>query len=321
MNKIDVCCAECGKEGGVSLKACKSCMQVKYCNAICQKNHWPKHKKLCKEHATKLRDDTLFKDPPAKEDCPICFLPMPARLICCILLPPATISSVPIYNFAIANLELAAKETDNNYPCCGKSICRGCIYSFHKSGNLDKCPFCNSDQGGKTDEEMVREVMKRVEVNDAASFYLLANSYHDGVGGIQPDQAKAMEIYVKAANLGSSKASYALGNIYYDGGDSKKAKFHFEAAAMAGDKVARINLGIMETRSGNVERGFKHWIIAASAGEFDAMNHLQIGFEKGLVSRDTMDSTLKAYNNSCVEMRSEARDAFIRGYINSIDAG
>jgi len=40
-----------GEEGGVSLKACKSCMQVKYCNAICQKNHWPKHKKLCKERA------------------------------------------------------------------------------------------------------------------------------------------------------------------------------------------------------------------------------------------------------------------------------
>ena len=114
-----------------------------------------------------------------------------------------------------------------------------------------------SDRCSQTDEEMVREVMKRVEANNAASFYLLANSYHDGVGGIgiQPDQAKAIEMYVKAADLGSSQAHYCLGNIYYDGGDSKKAKFHFEAAAMAGDEVARINLGIMETRSGNVERG------------------------------------------------------------------
>ena len=31
------CCAECGKEGGVSLKTCKACMLVKYCNAKCQK--------------------------------------------------------------------------------------------------------------------------------------------------------------------------------------------------------------------------------------------------------------------------------------------
>jgi len=38
------CCAECGKAGGgdVSLKMCKSCMQIKYCSATCQKNHWAK---------------------------------------------------------------------------------------------------------------------------------------------------------------------------------------------------------------------------------------------------------------------------------------
>ena len=76
------CCAECGEEGGnVSLKACKACMSVKYCNAVCQKKHWPIHKKECKLRAAELRDEALFKDPPAKEDCPICFLPMPFKLI------------------------------------------------------------------------------------------------------------------------------------------------------------------------------------------------------------------------------------------------
>jgi hypothetical protein len=102
-------CADCGgeAEGGVTLKACKSCMLVRYCNVNCQRNHWSKHKKVGKQRAAERRDEALFKDPPAKEDCPICFLPMPVNLIACMTLPPATISSVPIQDFAKANERLA----------------------------------------------------------------------------------------------------------------------------------------------------------------------------------------------------------------------
>jgi hypothetical protein len=45
------------------------------------------------------------------------------------------------------------------------------------------------------------------------------------------------------------------------------------------------------------------------------MQALRESFESGLVSRDSIDSTLTAYNNSCAEMRSEARDANIRRII------
>jgi hypothetical protein len=77
---------------GVILKACKSCMLVKYCNRNCQQNHWPKHKKPCKQRAAELHDEALFKEPPSKEDCPICFLPMPEKLLDCVSLPLATLS-------------------------------------------------------------------------------------------------------------------------------------------------------------------------------------------------------------------------------------
>ena len=102
------CCAECGNQGGgvASLKVCKSCMLVKYCSAECQHKHWPTHKADCKRHAAKIRDEDLFKEPPPMEDCPICFLPMPIKLLSCMTLPPATVSSVPIYDFAMANEEL-----------------------------------------------------------------------------------------------------------------------------------------------------------------------------------------------------------------------
>jgi hypothetical protein len=63
-----------------------------------------------------------------------------------------------------------------------------------------------------------------------------------------------------------------------------------------------------------MERAVKHWIIAASAGCYNAMNNMLVAFYKGLVSRDEMESTLTAYNNSCAEMRSKARDTFMRRF-------
>ena len=175
-----ICCAECGEEGGDSLKmcmscklvkycnakcqkkhwpkhkkTCKSCMLVKYCNAECQKKHWPKHKKDCKIRAAELRDEALFSVPPPKEDCPICFLPMPSKIIYCTSLPPATTSSIPIYDYMKANVELADVDTDEYFPCCGKSICGGCVYSFRVSGNM-KCPFCNPT-------EMVKQMKMKLQ--------------------------------------------------------------------------------------------------------------------------------------------------------------
>ena len=292
-------------------------MLVKYCDATCQKNHWPKHKKQCKLRAAELRNEAMFKDLPPKEDCPICFLPMPILLITCVSLPPATISSVPIYDYAIENEALEVEVMEKYYTCCGKSICAGCDYSFDQSGNEDKCPFCNADQD-KTEEERVEEIMKRVEANDAASINLLAGYYYHGGLGLQQDRTKAIELYARSSELGCSTAHRSLGNIYHEGGDLKKAKFHLEAAAMAGHEVARYNLGNLETELGNMEQAIKHWTIAASAGHYRAMNNLLKGYGFGRISRESIDSTLAAYNSSCKEMRSEARDAAIQLEMDTI---
>jgi hypothetical protein len=102
-------------------------------------------------------------------------------------LPPATITSVPIHDYAEANEELANKGTANYYSCCGKSICGGCVHSFRESGNDDKCPFCNYDGLFKTDEENIEDMRKRVEVNDAGAITALADCYYNGKLGLLRD--------------------------------------------------------------------------------------------------------------------------------------
>ena len=214
-------CADCGSVagGGVSLKACKPCMLVRYCNADCQRNHWPTHKKECKQRAAELRDEALFKDPPPKEECPICFVPMPANMVSCVSKPPATITSVPVHDFANDYDKVVNMSTEIYYNCCGKSNCHGCDYSFFKSGNYEKCPFCNSDRKGKTEVEAVQQIMKRVNVNDTTAMCNLAIYYNNGQLGFQQDHAKARQIHKQAAELGSSRAHCHLGHEYHLGGD------------------------------------------------------------------------------------------------------
>jgi TPR repeat protein len=111
-------------------------------------------------------------------------------------------------------------------------------------------------------------MMKRVEANDSGSMFVLAYHYYNGVEGSPLDQTKAVELFARTGELGCSQAHCYLGSIYRLRGDIKKAKFHFEAAAMAGNEVARNDLGTLDANSGNMEQAIKHWTIAASAGDY-----------------------------------------------------
>jgi hypothetical protein len=149
--------------------------------------------------------------------------------------------------------------------------------------------------------------------------FVLAESYYYGLNGVQQDHAKSMELFTRATELGFTKAHCNLGGVYHRGGNMKKAKFHFVAGAMAGHEAARYNLGNLEAESGNINRAVKHWTIAASAGCYQSMHNLLVALKKGDVSTESIDSTLTAYNNSCADIRSEARDAFINKVLTDIE--
>jgi hypothetical protein len=132
-------------------------MLVKYCNADCQKNHWPKHKKDCKLRVAELRDEALFKDPPAKEDCPICFLPMPTRLIACISLPDATLSSVPIFDLTIANAGIARINWNTIFHVAGRAFVQGACAHSTSLETMTSVPFVNLTEAAKH----VKSILKK----------------------------------------------------------------------------------------------------------------------------------------------------------------
>ena len=75
-----MCCASCGvaEVDDIKLKECDACDLVRYCSDKCQQDHRPYHDASCKERATELREEVLFRQPESTHlgDCPICLLPL-----------------------------------------------------------------------------------------------------------------------------------------------------------------------------------------------------------------------------------------------------
>jgi len=156
------------------MNTCNKCKEVKYCNAACKKKHRHKHKKACEKRVAELYDEQLFKDPPRREECPICFLLLPL---------------------------------DNNSQtfksCCGKVICNGCIHAMDLSeGGGDLCPFCRLTWPSSP-EEGSKRIKKHIDAGSGDAYYFLGCQYALGIHDIPQDIIKATELWLKAGELGA----------------------------------------------------------------------------------------------------------------------
>jgi len=282
-------CAACGDsdDGGGSLKACTGCNLVKYCNRTCQVAHRPAHKKACKERLAELFDEKLFKQPPPNEDCPICYLRLPIDL-----------------------------EQSMYQSCCGKMLCYGCVHAHVVAAAITerfKCVFCRT-KATSSHEEDIERIKKRVEANDALAMVNLGTYYQLGMMGLRQDNAKALELFHESAKLENHHAHFNLSVCYQNGSiveiDTRKATYHEQRAAMAGDVQARYNLGCEEGNASNMDRAYKHWMISANDGYDLAMNEIREGYNKGFVTKDDYEKTMCAYGNSIDEMKSNDRDRY-----------
>ncbi|KAL7528247.1 hypothetical protein ACHAWF_002494, partial [Thalassiosira exigua] len=293
-------CAACGKNSN-ALKQCQACKLVKYCNASCQKEHWSIHKRGCKKRAA-LHEEALFKQTPLKDDCPVCLQPLP-------LLP----------------------RESSYQSCCGKMLCNGCNYAHARSENKkrvpieeQRCCLCNEPKfpPHRQREVLIERWTKRAEAGDAIAVYSLGVSYEEGCG-VPQDPKKAMDFWHQAAKLGCADAYYAIGEAYSEGRlvekDMEKAKYYWELGAMRGDISSRVSLGETESIQRNAHRAIKHFLIAAKCGRDDALDYVKQVYHFGGVSKEELETALRAHKTSRDKMQSADRIAAERHEENRLD--
>ena len=240
-----------------------------------------------KRDTNDISDDELFRQPPSKEDCPICLLRLPL------------LGSGSVYK-----------------SCCGKIICSGCAYApvYDNLGNEineKKCPFCRTER--PTSIERIKRCKKRAELGDAEAIFKLGNIYRVGKFGFPQDDVKALELFVRAGDIGSTEAYCNIGYSYENGRgveiDKKKANHYFNLAAIGGNEVARYNLGIKEENAGNMKRALKHYMIAVECGYENSLKKIQKLYSNGHTTKGDYAQALRAYQAYLVEIKSTQRNA------------
>ena len=278
---VDVC-ANCGKEGS-DLNICNKCKAVKYCNAACKKKHRIKHKKKCERRVAELHDEQLFIHPPKKEDCPICFLPLPLL------------------------------GTGSKYKvCCGKSICSGCIHAVRLRDNgVGLCPFCRTP-APDSEKGLVKQTKKRVEVGDAGAMFNLGYFFSKGSYGLPQNHDKALELYRRAGELGYAKAYDKIGYAYLFGAGVEmnviNGLHYYELAAMGGVVAARLALGLFEDQAGNLDRALKHYMVAAGNGHNRSVKNIRQLYMNGHATKEDYANALRARQAYLEEIKSKQRD-------------
>ncbi len=280
-------CASCGKAAidGVKLKKC-ACDLIKYCSVDCKKNHRKQHKKACKKRLAGIRDDKLFKQPDESHlgECPICCLPLP----------------LDESKFGLSS-------------CCCKGICNGCNLANQmrelEQGLERRCPFCR-EPVPFTQEGVNKNFMERAKANDPVALFKMGvnKCYNEG------DYKGAVEYWTKAATLGDMDAHFNLSVMYREGTgvekDEKKEVYHLEEAAIGGHPSARFNLGYHEMNNGRLDRGIKHWIIAAKLGYDNALEAVKGSFRRGFsfVSKEEYAAALRGHQAAVDATKSKQRE-------------
>ena len=88
--------------------------------------------------------------------------------------------------------------------------------------------------------------------------------------------------------------------------------YHTAMAAIGGHEIARNNLGAMEATMCNMDRAMKHFMISARAGFSISLKQIGKGYKAGYITKDEYTSTLRAYQSSLEEMKSEQRTKVVK---------
>jgi len=166
-------------------------------------------------------------------------------------------------------------------------------------------------------EEYFELLRNRVELNDRNALRNMGGYYGFGEHGVPVDQAKCIDLFRQAADLGCPSAHAQLG-VFHSKGEmgleqnEEEAHKYWKKAAEGGDLSSMYDVGSKEGRDGNHIAAMRNLRLAASGGYAPSMKTLIGCFENGLLQHGDLAETLQAKYAARAEMKSDDRDEYIK---------
>ena len=180
--------------------------------------------------------------------------------------------------------------------------------------------FADQSPTPKDDADALAMIRARVKKKDPDAIQTLGQKYFYGLGGLQKDIRKAIELFTEAAELGSIQALFNLGCACVPGvgveKDMTKTLQFWTKAAMQGHVESRHNLGHHEVKMKNKHRAVRHLMISAKMGHKESIEMIKELFLAGLAMKEQYAEALKGYQDAVEEMKSHDRDEAKRRLLN-----
>ena len=258
-----------------------------------------------------LRDVELFGALEEREDCPICFVPMPLK-----------------------------RNERAHVRCCGKTACMACAFTSDRMGH-NTCPFCRDPivgfVGEAHKEVYDQQLRDRIELGDALAMEILAENFDLGMNGFQKDDVAAMRLWLRAAELGHLPGLCALARKYQtkfknEGRPTFEQSMKFATAAakkgsveghhILGKRELVVLAGMDETpleleRAEKLEKAVKHLEHAAIGGNVPSFELLQKLQDRGagnmylFLDNDTFDELEAKHKEALALEWSEERESYM----------
>ena len=221
--------------------------------------------------------------------------------------------------------------------CCGEIICMGCIIAqkrtliigtnvkkpiagskeeelefltIHRSKRRFLCPFCREPLPRSKKKEL-NNMLKRIDkYNDPRAMHIVGNFYLYGEYGLPKDLKKAEELHQRAYDLGESLPAYVLAFLCIH--DEARMLRYAEEGERRGNYSCLNFPAFRAAKSGNHDEANRQFMIAARAGNDLALSNLKDRFQKKLLSKEDLATTLHAHKAANDKGKSEPREYAMR---------